>query len=337
MCLLKLKINNLWIVFLFLLATTSCGKFFPCRNQIEVPCHWHTPIENGFSEEDPACFHWWEALGDPLLSDLIEEGAANNYDVRLAAMESKEKSLQAVNSVAADIARNYIELWGAQERLKINHKQIQVQKETFKLTEGLSQTGFVDVLDENEKKNLLDGLYIEQFSIELSIDKAIFHISTLLGYAPAYKYDFLYCSRKTLSLPRFLPLGNPDSLIERHPSIQEARKQYELSGHPKAFYNYEKTIISVLEEAENALAALQKESEKTYYLIDRKKIKEEAYQLTKDLYHRGLKGEREVQATLQDLFTDEKAWVEGCVNLLIDYVHLYQALSSGWEIEDSCL
>lgn len=333
MCLLRLKKNNYWIAYLLFLATTSCGKFFSCCNQIEIPCHWHTPLKNGFNEEDPSCFHWWEAFHDPLLTELIEEGAANNFDVRLAATQSNEKSLQAANEVAANIARSYIELWGWQERLKILHQQIECQKETFNLMEGLSQTGFADVLEENENKNLLDLLYMEQAASELALQKTIFHISTLLNYAPSDQYDLLYYSKKRLTLPTYMPLGNPRELVERHPSIREAKREYKLSGKPGAFYNYEKMILTVLEDAEIALAALQKNSEKFKYLMDRKKIKEEAFQLTKDLYHRGLKGEKDVQVTLQDLLSVEKAWVEGFVQLLSDYVNLYQALSGGWEID----
>lgn len=333
MCLLRLKKNNYWIAYLLLIATTSCGKFFSCCNQIEIPCLWHTPIKDDFNEEDPACYHWWEAFGDPLLTELIEKGVANNFDVRLAATQSKDKSLQAANAVAANIARNYIELWGWQERLKILHQQIECQKETFILTQGLSQAGFADDLEKNENKNLLDLLYMEQSSTELALQKTIFHISTLLNYAPADQYTLLYFSQKRLTLPTYMPLGNPRELVERHPGIREAKKEYELWGNSKAFYNYEKMILTVLEDAEIALAALQKDSEKFKHLMDRKKIKEEAFQLTKDLYHRGLKGDKDVQVTLQDLLSVEKAWIEASVQLFSDYVNLYQALSGGCEID----
>src|SRR5271155_4140672 len=105
-----LKKNSLYTVMLCLM--TSCSLMGPYRDTIEIPCDWQTPLDEGMTLNDPACFRWWEPLDDPLLTEFIELAALNNDDIHLASMQSKEKWLQTVNLVAAELAKNYIELRG---------------------------------------------------------------------------------------------------------------------------------------------------------------------------------------------------------------------------------
>lgn len=313
--------------------TSCCTKSCPYQEMIEIPCQWHTPLEGGMTVEDPYCYRWWETFEDPLLISLIEQAACKNSDARLAAVESKEKLLETVNLVAAEIAKDYIELRGLQMRLQVIHATIEAQNQMYILGEGLSDRGFINAISQNENKKNLDSLLIQKAFIEVSIQKISSHLSTLLSKPPGDLAEVLNPPKDLPELPCNIPVGFPMALIERHPAIEAARKLYELTQDKQAFLHYQKKVLSVLEETENALATFHYELDKHHYLNNIKRLKFESFQLTQDLYNRGLKDDRELLTAQQELLSDENSLIQGKVDLLVSYVNLYQTLSSGWEID----
>lgn len=328
-----LKKNNLYILYSILFATTSCSsKFCSYEETIEIPCDWQTPIDQGITKEDPADFLWWEALEDPLLTTLVEQGACRNKDVHLAAAQSKEKLLETIHSVTSEIAKSYLELRSLQMRSKVLQASIQAQKELIVLNEGLSTKGFFSLIDQNENKKMLDALQVQNAEIEASIRKTIYHLSSLLGYPPGGLYDTLCPPQKLPELPRDIPVGFPMELIERNPAVREAKKTYEATKNKQAFYNYQKTVLSSLEAVENALAEFHVELDKNYYSDSVKRLKADAYELTKDLYNQGLKDDRDVLKAYQEFLFEENAFIQSKTELLRSYASLYEVLGVGWEV-----
>jgi outer membrane protein TolC len=329
MFLSTLKKNNLPVLLSFLLVMTSCrSTFCPDEDLIEIPCHWSTPIQGGMTVEDPSEFLWWEALDDTLLTTLVEQAASRNNDVHLASTQSNEKLLETINAVTSEVAKNYIELRGMQTRLEILQTSIEVQNKIFILNEGLSTSGLID---QNENKKNLDSLLVQKSQIELSIKKTIFHLSTLLGFVPGGLCDNLYQFQKLPELPNSMPVGFPMDLIQRNPTVQEAKKQYEMAHNKETFYNYKKTVLNVLEGAEIALATFLFELKKIYYLNDINRLKGDSYLLTKDLHHRGLKDDRDLLRVYQEVLSEENAFIQSKIELLSNYVSLYQVLGGCWE------
>jgi outer membrane protein TolC len=342
-----LKKSN-FLIFILLLGMTSCRppskpqqaqSAPPCKppacdfyhEPIEIPCMWQSPIDCGVSLEDPSCFLWWNELNDPELTFLIETASRRNRDVLIATLQSKEKVLSAVNAVSFEVAKGYIELRGLQMRLKVLDVTIEAQNEIFVTGKGLSKRGFLSLIDENEDKKNLNLLLEQKFSIELSIQKTIFHLSTLLGFTPGVLSESLCQPQELPELPCFLPVGLPMGLICRNPVVQEIRKGYALAKNEELFLTYQKTILNVLEEAEVALTAFHFEQKKYHYLENTLRIKGESYQLAKDLYNQGFKDERDVLKAHQEFLTEESALIQSKVDLLISYVQLYQVLGGGWE------
>ena len=283
--------------------------------------------------EDPAEFLWWEALHDPLLTALIEQASFRNNDILLAtASHSKEKILETMPSVVAEIAKNYVQLRGLQTRLRVLQANIEAENKVFDLNEGLSNTGFISLIEYSENTKILESLRMQKSLIEFSIRKLIYHISTLLSYPPGGLYETLDLPQELPEIPNDMPVGFPMEFAERHPAVKEAKQVYNRYRNKQAFYNYQKTLLSTLEETENALAGFLYEEDKFHYLDKIKKIKAESNQLTKDLYHQGLKGDHDVLTAYQDVLAEENALIQGKVDLLISYVNLYQALAAGWEI-----
>jgi len=60
---------------------------------VATPPAWHTELSGGLKnsgDESARLARWWQTLGDPLLSALVEEAAANNLDLKLAGARLRE-------------------------------------------------------------------------------------------------------------------------------------------------------------------------------------------------------------------------------------------------------
>lgn len=260
------------------------------------------------------------------------EASVQNKDVRLASLGSKDTLLKAINKVSVEVAKNYIEFRGLQMRLKILKENIEIQGEILTINKGLSNRGFFDLTKENEDEKNLDSLLVQRSLIEFSIEKIILHLSTLLGYPPGILNLETLCQFQDLpELTCGIPIGSPTDLIYNHPTVREARKGYLARGNEQTLYYYQKTILSVLESAESALAAFNYEQDKIHYLENTKRLMVESHQLTKDLYDRGLKDDRDMLLAYQELLSEENAVIQGKVELLTSYVNIYDALSGPWE------
>jgi outer membrane protein TolC len=318
---------------LLLVGTTSCCTPSFHSTPIKVPCSWETPLQNGMTGEDPAKFLWWEKLNDPLLTALIESAALKNNDV-LQAIESrsKKKIIETMNFVTTQIAKSYVQLRGLQNRSKVLQENMDTQNRILDLNEGLSNNGFISLIEYNENTKNLLSFQMQKSLIELSINKLIFHISTLLSHSPGGLYEILYCFQELPEIPKEIPVGLPIELVERHAKVREAKYAYTRSSNKQSLYHYQKTLLDVLENAENALAYFLYEENKLHYLSKIKNIKSAIYQLTKDLHHQGLKDDHDTLTIYQDFLSEENAFIQGKEDLLISYISLYEALVVGWEI-----
>lgn len=259
------------------------------------------------------------------------DAASRNNDVLLASLESKNILIKTMNDVSAEIAKNYIEYRGLQMQLKILNENINAQSEILTLNKELFNRGFFDVTTENEDQKNLDSLLMQQSQVNFSMEKIIFHLSTLLNYLPETLLESLCQPQDLPDLIGDKPIGCPSDIICQNPSVKEARKQYEASRAKQALYNYQKTVLEALENAETALAAFNYETDKLHYLENAKNFKAESHQLTKDLDKRGYKDNRDVLQAYQEFLLNENSVIQGKVDLLISYINLYHALTSSWE------
>jgi len=65
------------------LGACSVGPDFE-RPQAQLPQTWQTLPHAGSAPGSPADSQWWQQLGDPQLTDLVERAAKANFDVRAA-------------------------------------------------------------------------------------------------------------------------------------------------------------------------------------------------------------------------------------------------------------
>lgn len=322
--------KNSFFLTLTLLVLTSCCQSRP--ENIDIPQVWKTPITEEMTLDNPSCFHWWEPLNDPILTSLIMDASQHNRDVILASFQSKHLVLKTMNGVTAEIGKNYIEFRGWQNRLKIVDEVIQTQEEILALNKDLVNGGFIGQTQENEDQINLETYLMQRSQIRLAMDKIIFHLATLVG-TQSEALNELLCSPKDLpELCGEKPVGYPSDLICNNLLIKEARRQYNQNERIQLYYNYQKTVLDTLEKAETALTAFNFAKDKMASLESSKNLKNQSYQLIKDLNEKGLKDDRDVLLAYLDLLSEENNVVEGNVGVLISYINLYHTISNAWEV-----
>lgn len=319
----------LWI--LIVTAFTGCSGLKCQAPAVDVPCNWQSSSSEGMNFNPPDCFNWWESLNDPVLNDLMEQAALQNPGLQLAAFQAKcstENYRQAWADLSAEMAKSYIELRGFQQKLELNNKNIASQKEMLQLTQGLTKTGFTSTTDEKQAEELLHNLIAERPQIELAIQKAIYHLSVLAGYAPGELVCTLAQRGNLPVLPNSIPIGMPCGILGRRPDVLKAESALRSPFcNAQTSYLYQKTVLEALEEAESALAAFYFTEARTQELAKSLSSSHDAFQTMHMLYQRGLKDYSQVLASQRTYISAQEVYLQSRVDLLLAYVALYKALA----------
>jgi NodT family efflux transporter outer membrane factor (OMF) lipoprotein len=145
-------------------------------------------------------------------------------------VEASEASLQVsvedhravLVSVLADVARNYMELRGAQERLRTAKENLATINELLDLTRKRRAAGLTTHIDvanaaaqSAETESALPG-------IEREVTESINQLSQLLAREPEALRAELGTPRPVPLVPATMPIGLPAELVRRRPDIREA-------------------------------------------------------------------------------------------------------------------
>lgn len=128
-------------------------------------------------------------------------------------------------TLSAEIAKNYIELRGLQQKFVVLQKKIKLQDETIQLYQQLLERGMVDDLTVNNALAEWSEINAQQPMIELGIARAIHRLSILLGYAPGELQNCLSVESPLPKLPAKQPIGMPSELLRRRPDIRKAERE----------------------------------------------------------------------------------------------------------------
>ena len=109
--------------------------------------------------------------------------------------------------------------------------------------------------------------------------------------------------------------------------VQNARQEQVLAA-------YEKTVMTSLEDVENALVAYAKEQTRRASLSQAVDANRQALDIAKDLYTQGLVNFLNVLDAERSLFAAEEQLLQSKATVLMDLVSLYKALGGGWEGTD---
>jgi len=143
-----------------------------------------------------------------------------------ALAESSEYGLEDIQvSVAAEVARTYFDLRGAQRLLTVSGRNADNQRKIVKLTEDRLAAGRGTAFDTERAKSVLYLTLATTPGLESQIALDRNRLAVLLGRSPDALPAALLDSGALPQLPDTLIIGARDQLVRRRPDILQAERQ----------------------------------------------------------------------------------------------------------------
>lgn len=140
--------------------------------------------------------------------------------------DSELANLQGVYiSIAAEVARTYIEMRGAQYRLQVALRNVANQERNYDLVQSLANNGQAEQLDSERAATQLELTRHTIPLIEADIHAAINRLGVLTGETPSRLHTTLKTHRSLPSIPTTLAVGRDAvTMIKRRPDIRLAER-----------------------------------------------------------------------------------------------------------------
>jgi NodT family efflux transporter outer membrane factor (OMF) lipoprotein len=138
--------------------------------------------------------------------------------------EAEDRRRDALVSSLAELARNYIQLRGTQEQIRIAENNVRVDRDILQLAQQLQQKGVRSGLDAENAAAQVEGVRAQVPSLQQQEIQYQNAIALLLDQPPAALNGELGSARP-LRLPPHVPLGLPSELARRRPDIRQAEDQ----------------------------------------------------------------------------------------------------------------
>lgn len=151
------------------------------------------------------------------------ESAAAQVDAFIAGVDAAHVS------VAAEIARNYLDLRGLQRRYEVAKESLVNQQDALKITEARLDVGRGTQLDVARARSLYASTEASLPALQAAIERDAFRIATLTAQSPRAVSESLAVVKPLPSLPvtdlGALPVGTPEQLLRRRPDLIAAERQ----------------------------------------------------------------------------------------------------------------
>jgi NodT family efflux transporter outer membrane factor (OMF) lipoprotein len=138
---------------------------------------------------------------------------------------SAENRRNALLSVLAEVARDYVQLRGIQTQLAIAHTNIHTAQQSLELTQARYRGGLTTDLDVANAAAELASDQAQVPQLEQQQDEQINALSFLLGEAPQALRAELITPGAVPPVPPRVPVGVPSELARRRPDIRAAEAQ----------------------------------------------------------------------------------------------------------------
>jgi len=127
-------------------------------------------------------------------------------------------------TVAAEVARNYFELRGAQKRLIVARENLSTEHQTLELTQLLDQAGRGSELDVQRSRARLKATEATIPPLEAAEKQAGYRLAVLLGERPG-ALDQELQSAAVATYAKALPIGDTAELLRRRPDVRAAERR----------------------------------------------------------------------------------------------------------------
>ena len=128
-------------------------------------------------------------------------------------------------TLSAELARNYFELRGAQERLAVARRNAENQRRTLEVTQQRLDAGRGTAFDTERARTQLGFTLASIPDLEAQVASAQYQIGVLVGRPPAVVAAELATFVPVPALPANVAVAQPDSLIRRRPDVSAAERQ----------------------------------------------------------------------------------------------------------------
>ena len=170
----------------------------------------------------------------------------NAYGTLAASAEHSLRDVQV--SLAAEVARTYFDLRGAERQLEVARRNAENQRSTVSLTEDRLAAGRGTAFDTERAKSVLQLTLSAIPVIESRIAGDRNRIATLLGRAPSALPSEWLAGGRLPSLPGVVRVGSPEQLVRRRPDVLGAERQLAAQelfvGAAKAEYLPRLTLVA---------------------------------------------------------------------------------------------
>lgn len=142
-----------------------------------------------------------------------------------ADLQAEQAGLQdAQVSVAAEVARSYFLLRGAQRRIAVAERTLANLDETQRLTETRYTLGAGSALDVHRSRAQLKAIEADLPLLRSLESGARYRMAVLLGLQPG-RLDAMLAPRETPAYARALPLGDTRELLRNRPDVRAAERR----------------------------------------------------------------------------------------------------------------
>lgn len=149
-----------------------------------------------------------------------------NVEANTALVQAAEAGVYATQvSVTAEVARNYFELRGAQQRLEVAQRNAENQRETLRITQARLDAGRGTQLDTSRAQAQLSATLATIPDLETSITRSTLRLGVLVGESPEALIAQLSTSRQLPTLPTAQNIGTPELLMRRRPDIRVVERE----------------------------------------------------------------------------------------------------------------
>jgi NodT family efflux transporter outer membrane factor (OMF) lipoprotein len=365
----------------------AAGPGSPGFGNLSAPGEDHDLYQAGFDAN-------WEL---DVFGGVRRSIEAADADIGAAAEDRRD----ALVTLLAEVARNYVELRGFQRRLEISLANLKTQQDTLDLTKARFQAELISELDVTRADAQVATTASQIPSLEAQRNQAAHRLAVLLGQQPAALLGELL-SRDKASIPTGpddVPPGLPSDLLRRRPDVRRAERELasataqvgvatadlfprfsltgslglqseefrDLGNFDSRFYNigpsvswpvfdagrirsnikvqdarqeqarvrYEQSVLTALEDVENALVGHGREQERNKSLTRAVDANRRSVEMATQLYDRGLTDFLDVLEAQRALFLSEDALVQSDRTISTNLIALYKALGGGWDADVS--
>jgi multidrug efflux system outer membrane protein len=136
-----------------------------------------------------------------------------------------EAGRDAMVSLLAEVARNYIQLRGVQRELAISVENIRSQQDTVDLTRSRFQAGLATDLDVARAEAQVATTRATVPALQTTLQQSIHRLGVLLGQQPTALQAELEKPAAIPPPPPEVPVGLPSELLRRRPDVRRAERQ----------------------------------------------------------------------------------------------------------------